>query len=340
MGPVAPKTFVLKRGNAHLLGPQVSPTFPRILDPRPQQFSPPGPRKHSTGLRLVLADWIASPENLMTSRVMANRIWQHHFGRGIVRSPNNFGYLGDPPTHPELLDWLAVEFIRNGWRLKPLHRLIMTSNAYRMSSLGNPAALAHDPTNELFWRFDMRRLSAEEIRDAMYAISGGLNSQMYGPSIFPEISAEVLAGQSMPGAGWGKSSPREQARRSIYIHAKRSLLTPLLAAFDVADNDSTCPVRFTTTQPTQALAMLNGDFVHSQATALADRLRREAGPDPAAQVRLALRLALIHPPAAESVERGLKLIANLREQRGLTADAALDLYCLAVLNLNEFLYLD
>ncbi len=265
--------------------------------------APPQAKSHSSGRRLTLANWIASPDNPATARVMVNRIWQHHFGRGIVRSPNNFGYLGDRPTHPELLDWLAAEFVKNGWHLKALHRLIMTSSAYRMSSGANPAALARDPANDLFWRFDMRRLSAEEIRDSIHTLSGRLNSKMYGPSIFPEISAEVLAGQSVPGAGWGKSTPQEQARRSIYIHVKRSLMTPILVDFDVADNDSSCAVRFTTTQPTQALAMLNGAFVHSQAAELAQRLRREAGTDPTAQVRLALRLALVHPPDPASVVR-------------------------------------
>jgi mono/diheme cytochrome c family protein len=339
-GMKAPETFVLNRGNPHVLGEKVEPAFPRILDPRPPRLSPPQPKTHSTGRRLTLANWIASSDNHVTARVMVNRIWQHHFGRGIVRSPNNFGYLGDRPTHPELLDCLVAEFVKNGWHLKSLHRLIMTSNAYRMSSQSNPAALARDPANELFWRFDMRRLSAEEIRDSIHAISGRLNSKMYGPGIFPDISSEVLAGQSNPGAGWGKSSAQEQARRSIYIHVKRSLMTPILADFDVADNDSSCAVRFTTTQPAQALAMLNGEFVHSQAAALADRLRCEAGNDPAAQVRLALRLALVHAPDARSVERGLTLLAKLEKKNGLAADAALNLYCLAVLNLNEFLYLD
>ncbi len=339
-GLQAPDTFVLKRGSPHVLGEKVEPCFPRILDPRPPRLAPPQAKTHSTGRRLTLANWIASADNPATARVMVNRIWQHHFGRGIVRSPNNFGYLGDRPTHPELLDWLATAFVKNGWHLKSLHRLIVTSSAYRMSSQGNPAALARDPANDLFWRFDMRRLSAEEIRDSIHALSGRLNSKMYGPSVFPDISAEVLAGQSVPGAGWGKSSRQEQARRSIYIYVKRSLMTPILVDFDVADNDSSCAVRFTTTQPTQALAMLNGAFVHSQSEALAERLRREAGNDPAAQVRLALRLALVHSPDPASVDRGLKLLATLERKNGLSAQAALEFYCLAVLNLNEFLYLD
>src|SRR5690606_8284168 len=129
-----------------------------------------------------------------------------HFGRGLVRSPNNFGQLGDVPTHPELLDWLAMEFVRGGWKLKPLHKLMLMSNAYQMSSRGNPEGLAQDPANDLFWRFNMRRLSAEEIRDSIHAVNGRLNFKMYGPGIYPDISQEVLAGQSMPGAGWGKSS--------------------------------------------------------------------------------------------------------------------------------------
>src|SRR5262249_11406831 len=143
--------------------------------------------------------------------------------------PNNLGILGDPPTHPELLDWLATQFVNHGWSLKSLHRLIMTSNTYRMSSQENESASRLDPLNDLFWRFDMRRLTAEEIRDSIHAVTGCLNLKMYGPGVYPEISAEVLAGQSNPGDGWGKSPPEEQARRSIYIHVKRSLITPLLA---------------------------------------------------------------------------------------------------------------
>src|SRR3954453_9679448 len=208
---------------------------------------------------------------------MVNRIWQYHFGRGIVRSPNNFGLQGDKPTHPELLDWLAAELLRQGWRLKPLHRLIMASNAYRMSSREDPEALKKDPVNDLFWRFDMRRLGAEEIRDSILAVTGTLNLKMYGPGVYPAIPAEVMAGQSQPGKGWGQSSPEEQARRSVYVHVKRSLLVPILESFDVAETDRPSPVRFATTQPTQALAMLNGAFLNQQAELLAARLRGEGG---------------------------------------------------------------
>jgi hypothetical protein len=271
---------------------------------------------------------------------MANRLVQQHFGRGIVRSPSNFGLQGDRPTHPELLDWLAAELMAHGWRLKPLHRLIMTSNAYRMSSRGDAQALAKDPANDLFWRIDMRRLSGEEIRDSVLAASGALSQRMYGPGIFTKMPAEVLAGQSMPGKGWGRSSPEEQARRSVYIHVKRSLLVPMLEGFDLAEPDRSTPVRFSTTQPTQALAMLNGDFSYDHARSFADRLRHEAGDDARAQVRLALRLATAREPGEKEILRGVDLIESLAARGSLDRSAALRAYCLLVFNLNEFLYVD
>ncbi|MFO0954585.1 MAG: PSD1 and planctomycete cytochrome C domain-containing protein [Isosphaeraceae bacterium] len=339
-GPVAPETFVLMRGNPHVQGPKVGPGFLSVLNPPAPAIPTPPPGSKTTGRRTVLADWIASPTNPLTARVMANRVWQHHFGRGIVRSPSNFGLQGDRPTHPQLLDWLASEFVAGGWRLKPLHRLIVTSSAYRMSSRANPEGLAKDPTNDLLWRFDMRRLSGEEVRDAVLAVSGDLNPAMYGPGVYPEIPREVMAGQSQPGKGWGRSSPAEQARRSVYVHVKRSLLLPILEGFDLAETDRSSPVRFSTTQPTQALAMLNGKFLNAQADRLAARLRREAGPEPEAQVRLALRLVAGREPSADEVKKGLGLIDEFRRSEGLPESESLALYCLGVLNLNEFLYLD
>src|SRR5262249_27546125 len=157
-------------------------------------------------------------------RVLANRLFQYNFGRGIVRSPNNFGYQGTPPTHPELLDWLASELADTGWKLKPLQRLLLTSNTFRMSSQINAEAAAKDPENDLRWRYDLRRLSAEEIRDSILAVSGNLNlKKPDGPSIYPVIPPEVLAGQSRPGNGWGKSTPEEAASRSVFAKGKRAL---------------------------------------------------------------------------------------------------------------------
>jgi hypothetical protein len=339
-GPRAPDTFVLLRGNPHVKGERVEPAFPTIFGGERAAIPTPPPGARTTGRRRVLADWIASPDNRLTARVMANRVWQYHFGRGIVRSPNNFGLQGDAPTHPELLDWLATELVRGGWRLKPLHRLLMTSSAYRMSARGNAAGLKADPANDLFWRFDMRRLAAEEIRDSVLALSGGLNLRMYGPGVYPDLPREVLATQSMPGHGWGQSPPREQNRRSVYVHVKRSLLTPILESFDVAETDRSAPVRFVTTQPTQALGMLNSDFLGQQAEALATRLRREAGADVSRQVRLALTLATSRPADDAEVRRGVRLVEALQAKDGVTPDVALRYFCLVVLNLNEFVYLD
>jgi hypothetical protein len=224
--------------------------------------------------------------------------------------------------------------------LKPLHRLILTSNAYRMSSRGNPRALAKDPVNDLYWRFDMRRLTAEEIRDSILAVSGTLNPKMNGPGIYPEMPREVLATQSMPGHGWGQSPPEEQCRRSVYIHVKRSLLSPILESFDLAETDRSSPVRFSTTQPTQALGLLNGEFVNQQAARFAERLRKEAGAEVARQVRLALSLALARPASAAEIRKGAQLIDAFRTEDGAAPDVALRYYCLMVLNLDEFVYLD
>jgi mono/diheme cytochrome c family protein len=338
-GATPPETYVLLRGNPQNHGDKVEPAFLEVLGGEKPVIPTPAPGAKSSGRRLALADWLVSPANPLTSRVIVNRIWQYHFARGIVRSPNNFGTQGDRPTHPELLDWLAAEFMHNGWRMKPLHRLIVTSSAYRMSSRGRPEALAADPTNDLFWRFDMRRLTAEEIRDSILATSGMLNLKMYGPSVYPEIPKEVLAGQSRPGLGWGHSSPEEQSRRSIYVHMKRSLLVPILESFDLPETDRSSPVRFSTTQPTQALGMLNSAFLNKQAALFAARLKREAGSDAASQVRLALNLATARAPAEKEIARSMKLIERLKKD-GATNDAALQYFCLMVLNLNEFLYLD
>ena len=339
-GRTAPDTFVLQRGSVHAPGDKVEPHFPQILTSTPPVFPEPAKDAKTCGRRLALANWIVSKDDPTAARVMANRLWQYHFGRGIVRSPNNFGLQGDKPTHPELLDWLASELVDQGWRMKPLHRMILLSNAYRMSSRGNPEALKADPVNDLFWRFDMRRLTAEEVRDSILAASGNLNLKMYGPGVYPDLPKEVLATESHPGSGWGQSPPEEQARRSVYVHVKRSLLMPLLDNFDLAEPDRTTPVRFTSTQPTQALTLLNSEFTNKQAALLAERLRKEAGPDVGRQVRLGLYLVTSRPPTDEDVRRGLDLIQALQAKDGVAPDAALKDFCLMAMNLNEFMYLD
>ena len=343
-GPKAPDTFLFVRGNPHVPGEKVEPGFPTIFNlPDPPIPELKGGIK-SSGRRTVLANWIASKDNPLTARVMVNRLWQHHFGRGIVRTPNDYGLQGTRPTHPELLDWLASEFIGKGWSMKAMHRLILTSSAYRMASRTDPKAteLGHklDVANDLFWRFDMRRLSAEEIRDSMLAVSGNLNLKMYGPGVYPPIPKEVLAGQSVPGRGWPTSPPEEAARRSVYVHVKRSLLLPILESFDLAEPDRTTPVRFTSTQPTQALSLLNGEFLNEQAKIFAERLKREADKDVTARVQLGLYLATSRQPSDAHVRRGVELIQALQTEDRVSADVALQSFCLVVLNLNEFMYLD
>jgi hypothetical protein len=287
-----------------------------------------------------LARWIASRDNPLTARVWVNRIWQFHFGRGIVRSANDFGFEGTGATHPQLLDWLASELMDHGWQIKQLHKLIMLSSAYQMSSAASDEALQADPENDLFWRFDMRRLEAEEIRDSILAVNGSLNPKMFGPSIYPTIEPDVLAGQSRPGAGWHTSSPQEQFRRSIYIHTKRSLIVPIIAAFDGADPDATCPVRFATTQPTQALGMMNGQFLNDQAKVFAKFLRSQAGTQTDQQVALALGRTLQRRPSATEISRGLEFLKSVQQEYNVSAERALEHFCLLVLNLNEFVYLD
>ncbi len=331
------QTFVLYRGNPHSPSDPVEPAFPTIFqDEAPSQFDA---TERSAGRRRVLAEWITSPENMLSARVMANRLWQFHFGRGIVRSSNNFGQLGTPPTHPELLDWLGHQLIDGGWKLKPMHRLIMTSRAYQMSSAANDEGMSKDPDNDLFWRFDSRRLSAEEVRDSILAVNGSLNRQTYGPSFYPTLSKEVLAGQSRPGSGWGNSPEDQQNRRSIYIHVKRSLLTPLLTAFDFPDPDLTCEDRFATLQPGQALSLLNSDFIHQQAGRLAKSIDAE-NVDYAELVRRTVRAVLAREATEDEIENGVSLIENLQQEHGVARERAVVLYCLTVMNWNEFLFLD
>lgn len=334
------ETFVLLRGNPNSPGDKVEPRFPELFGKTELQIPEPRKDQPTSGRRRALAGWIASGDNMMTSRVIVNRVWQHHFGRGIVQSPNNFGQLGVPPTHPELLDWLALEFVKGGQQFKALHKLIMMSNAYQMSTQHSDQAAAIDPANDLFWRFNMRRLSAEEVRDSILAVNGRLNLKMYGPGFYPQISKEVLQGQSKPGSGWLNSSEEERARRSIYIFVKRSLITPLLSNFDFADTDSTCAVRFATTQPAQALGMVNGAFANQQAELFADRVFEETGASHSQFVERAIRLAYGRGPQAGEVSDGVQLIETLIKKHSLNEKQALNYFCLTILNRNEFVYLD
>ncbi|MBY0460452.1 MAG: DUF1553 domain-containing protein, partial [Gemmataceae bacterium] len=327
-------------GSPAAKGKEVQPGFPTVLGLPDPKIPAAKPTDKASGRRTVLADWIASKDNPLTARVIVNRVWQYHFGRGIVPSANDFGKLGEPPTHPELLDWLAGEFVAGGWKLKRLHKLIMTSSVYRLSAAADADNLKTDPANNLLWRFNMRRLSGEEVRDSILAVSGALNPKMGGPSTHPKIPKEVLAGQSVPGQGWPTSPPEEANRRSVYAHVKRSLRVPILVGFDQPDPDSSCPVRYVTTVPTQSLGLLNGEFANEQAELFAKRLQKELPNDLAAQVTRAVRLTTGRSPLADEVKKDVTFVQSLKDKHNLDDLKALTRYCLLCLNANEFVYLD
>ena len=335
-----PAVNLLVRGSPHAKGKEVTPGFPAVLGVPDPAIPAPDKGAKTSGRRTFLANWVASKDNPLTARVFVNRVWQHHFGRGLVPTANDFGKLGEPPTHPELLDWLAAEFVDGGWTLKRLHKLIMTSAVYRRSSTADAANLRSDPANALLWRFNMRRLNAEEVRDSILVVSGSLNPAVGGPSVYPEIPKEVLAGQSQPGSGWPTSPPEVGNRRSVYVHVKRSLQVPILATHDQADTDSSCPVRYTTTVPTQALGLLNGAFSTAQAEAFARRLAKECPDALAAQVTRAIRLTAGRVPAADEVAKDVAFVTELKAKHALDDATALARYALLLLNTNEFVYLD
>jgi hypothetical protein len=274
---------------------------------------------------------------------MANRLWQHHFGRGLVKTPNDFGRTGIAPTHPELLDYLASELVSGGWKLKRLHKLIMTSGAYQMSSrASNTEALHADEANELFWRQNPRRSEGEVLRDTLLAVSGNLNPKMGGPSFFPTLPKEVHRTQDGEGKGWSDSPPDEQNRRSIYIFIKRALLPPLLETFDYTTTTLPIGERPVTTVAPQSLMLLNDAWVQEVAGNFADRLLHEAGADPSAQVKRGFALALQRPPSPRELEAALAMLQQQRQwAKGSPAErSALQSFCVALFNLNEFLYAD
>jgi hypothetical protein len=326
----------------------VKPGFPEILGVPDPAIAPAKPGDKSSGRRTVLADWLTAKSNPIPARVLMNRLWLHHFGKGLVPTPNDFGKLGEQPTHPELLEWLAGEFLEptqgggEAQTMKRMHRLILTSAAYQRSSTADVANMKSDPANTYLWRFNMRRLNAEEVRDSILKVSGNLDGTMYGPSVYPKIPREVLAGQSVPGDNWhyNPAKPKEGNRRTVYVSVKRSLQVPILINHDQADPDNSCPVRYTTTVPTQALGMLNGEFTNGEAAALAERLRKEFPDDVNAQVTRGIRLTTGRIPKADEVAKDAAFIANLKAKHKLDDAKALAQYALMLLNANEFVYLD
>ena len=344
-GRDAPKTRLLWRGNLQSPGPEVAPAFIAAL----RGDRPPVDGKS----RSALARWLASPENPMTARVMVNRLWRHHFGRGLVPTPSDFGRNGQAPTHPELLDWLAVEFMRSGWRLKAMHRLMMTSATFVQTSKGQAGAVA-DPENRLLWRANRRRLEAEAIRDGILAVSGRLNLKRGGPGVYPKISKEAMDVDKMPDLPkWGASPEEDGFRRTVYVFQRRSLMLPIVQAFDGADMSHTCAARDVTTVAPQALSLFNSEFTRGEALAFAERVARDVGEGRDRQVERAYRLALVRGPTTAEKERAWRFLDEhvgrrlkaAGSQAGAPPDvpaerAALANFCHVLLNTNEFIYID
>ena len=307
----------------------------------------------STGQRAALARWLTRRENPLTARVMVNRLWQNHFGVGLVATANDFGMQGDLPTHPELLDFLAIEFMDRGWSVKALHRLMVTSAAYCQDSQVDPSnpdhvnALAADPGNKLLWHARRRRLEGEAVRDSLLALSGELNERMFGVSAKPKLPDKVSNYAWKPDA-----TPGDQNRRSVYVFVKRNMRYPLFDAFDWPDLHNSCSRRVTTTTAPQALLMLNGDLTLDNARTWSGKLLARHGSNDDALVAHAFRAAWGRPAAVDEVRLGVRFVAaqseRLRERaaglRPMTAAelraAAVADFCHALLNTNEFLYVD
>ena len=332
----APETRLLKRGNPATPGKVVPAAVPGILvNTQPEFLSPD---LHTTRRRLTFARWLTGPDNPLTSRVIVNRVWQWHFGTGLVRTPNDLGLIGDRPTHPELLDWLAHWFVHDvKWSLKRLHRLIMTSQTYQMSTLARKEQQAADPDNRLLWRRAPHRLEVEAIRDSMLLVSGRLNRKMYGPPMHPFIPREALLNHADKTKIWPAFDEASASRRTVYAFIKRSLLVPFLEVLDLCDVTQTTPQRKVTTVPTQALTLYNGDFVMRQSRHFADRLLQEARDNQENQIRLAFRLALSREPRPTETETITQFLAGQSNDHNTTRDSLAQM-CRVLFNLNEFSY--
>jgi len=315
-GPVVPRRFLTVLGGAQL------------------------PPAAQTSGRRELADWITDPKNPLTARVMVNRIWLHHFGKGIVPTPNDFGKQGKAPTHPELLDFLASEFRDSGWSMKAMHRLIMLSHTYQTSSSMSEEALAKDANNELLSAFSRRRMDAEAIRDTLLALGQNLEPAVGGPHPFPD-QTEWKFTQHNP-----FKAVYETQKRSVYLMTQRIQRHPYLAIFDGADPAASTPMRLTSTTPIQALYLLNEQFVHKQADLFARSVIRQCG-DEAARVNRAFELAFARPADATELAEGQKFVSKVRQK--LVAEGvaekqanveAMGSFARVLFRLNEFVYID
>jgi hypothetical protein len=339
---------LLPSGNYEDKGPEVEPGFLQVLldrDDDPPTTHPPDNGSITTGRRRALAEWIASEDHPLTARVMVNRIWQHHFGQGIVSTPSNFGRMGRKPSHPELLDWLAIEFVQGGWSMKRMHRLIMASEAYQMASSHVVKSNAEtDPNNVYLYRFPQQRLEGEVIRDIILEASGNLDLTVGGKPYFPAVEESVR--KAVAKGIWKVTEDGPEVwRRGLYSYYKRGMRYPMFEVFDQPDPNVTCEERSTTTVPTQALTLLNNEFVLTQARHFAERVLEQSGPEQDAQVRVAYQIALSREPNPREIEMNVQF---LNEHYGLdrggqsgnpALDALTDL-CDVILNLNEFVYIN
>jgi hypothetical protein len=352
-----PPTHLFFRGEFAQPKQEVAPGELAVLTP---SNSNPIPRDDenlpTSGRRLAYARWLTNGQHPLVARVFVNRVWMHHFGRGLVASPD-FGRLGEKPSHPELLDWLADEFMRSGWSLKKLHRLLMTSTAYRQSSRRRPELDAVDPDNRLLGRMSIRRLEAETVRDAMLAVSGELTVKLFGGPIpvTPDETGQIIVGvdtRDTAGRPTGKKVPLngEEYRRSLYITVRRTMPLAMLETFDAATLAPNCAIRTPSTVAPQSLMLMNNEFAADQAEALAERVAHEAGSVPAAQARLAWRRTLAREPSDAQIQSAVAFLTEHAEQfaaqptdkkNSVTpAQRALRSYCQALLISNGFLYVD
>jgi hypothetical protein len=359
-----PETRVYRRGDPKNLGPKVLPRPPGvILAAQPADADgPPTAPESKPGRRLALAWWLTRPENPLTARVIANRLWQHHNGRAIAATPSDFGTRGEPPDHPELLDWLASELVRNGWKLKPIQRLIVTSATYRQASdVRDARQQADDPENVLVWKHARRRLDAEALRDALLTVTGELNPGAGGPGVLVPIEKaieDLIFTEAEVVDLWPETpEPSEHLRRSLYLFRKRNVRYPMFDAFDAPDTQSACARRSTSTHALQSLVMLNSPFVIDRAKALAGRVLGESDAPDGRIDRAYLRVLGRMPSGLERRQARTFLTSQAeflrdRNDRGRAlarptgappdidpAEAAAWVdFALAMLNRNEFLY--
>ncbi len=336
--PGVPTTRVMIRGEYDNPGEIVEAGFPSCVtgNQEPAKIRlDPFKRWPTRSRRMALADWIASPENPLTARVMVNRLWYRHFGRGIVATPSDFGKLSGGPSHPELLDWLAGEFVAAKWSLKAMHRLIVTSSTYRQTSQRVDAKAATiDPENRLLWRFRRRRLEAEAVRDSVLAVSGRLNPESYGLPIFPPLPENIAERVKYSASKWATDYDERGRKRSIYIYQQRTLTMPFLQTFDALVCDESRPRRRASVTALQALALYNGEFVNEEAEHFAARVKADAGDDRDRQIERAFVLALARTPSDEERSEMRRFLDDSPPEKGLTGLCRL-LYCS-----NEFVYVD